>query len=194
MEKAVEFLQNPSVKPQDALRKISFLRQKGVSDNDIRTAAKQVGDGEVVEKLPAEAASIPDRVFKLDELQKYKGVEGQPLYLSCKGLVYEVDPSFYGPGKPYHAFAGADCSRHLAKVVVGTDELNQHWSNLSDKELKTLQEWEDKYQQKYKIMGSIDKSELSQPKQSSEGSSESDEAAEADKQPQQEKPPSCAHQ
>ena len=190
MDKAIEFLQNPGVQSQDATRKISFLKAKGMSDDDIREAAIHVGDDDVVEKLPKKnKIVIPEKKFTLTELQQYRGEDGQPLYLSCKGIVYEVDPSFYGPKMAYHAFSGVDCSRHLAKVVVGTNESNQTWSDLSEKQLKTLKEWEDKYQEKYSIKGTIEFSELSEPN-SSTSSTEKDD----NKKSEPKGKPGCAHQ
>eukprot|EP01063_Lacrimia_lanifica_P010809 TRINITY_DN17563_c0_g1_i1.p2 TRINITY_DN17563_c0_g1~~TRINITY_DN17563_c0_g1_i1.p2 ORF type:complete len:236 (+),score=91.51 TRINITY_DN17563_c0_g1_i1:121-828(+) len=106
---------------------------------------------------------VPDVVFALADLAKMKGEGGAKLCLACKGIVYEVDPEFYGAGRGYHAFAGVDCSRHLGKVRVGTQEANQRWQNLSEKQLKTLDEWEAKYQSKYTILGRIDEGELAAP-------------------------------
>eukprot|EP01065_Artemidia_motanka_P002069 TRINITY_DN1094_c1_g5_i1.p1 TRINITY_DN1094_c1_g5~~TRINITY_DN1094_c1_g5_i1.p1 ORF type:complete len:250 (+),score=94.04 TRINITY_DN1094_c1_g5_i1:68-817(+) len=93
------------------------------------------------------------RPWTLDELAVHTGGEGKRLLLGCKGLVYEVSPDFYGPGKAYAKFAGKDCSWHLAKVKVGDDRANQCWADLAEKDVKVLDDWEQKYQQKYNCVG-----------------------------------------
>lgn len=89
-------------------------------------------------------------------MEQYDGAEGRRLLLGCKGLVYEVSPDFYGPGKAYSKFAGRDCSLHLATVKVGQERANQAWMDLPEKDMKVLDDWEEKYQQKYDCVGWVD--------------------------------------
>ena len=75
------------------------------------------------------------------------------IFLAVKGVVYNVAPEYYGPGAGYHAFAAVDCSRHLGKVVVGTAEANADWTTLSEKHVKILNDWEERFRSKYCIVG-----------------------------------------
>jgi len=95
------------------------------------------------------------RPWTLEELSEHTGGDGKRLLLGCKGLVYEVSPDFYGPGKAYSKFAGKDCSWHLGKVKVGDENANRSWSDLTEKDVKVLDDWEEKYQQKYDCVGWI---------------------------------------
>ena len=192
MEEAAAFLKDPKVSPSTPDKKIAFLRKKGLGLFDIEIVAERVGDKAVVAFLTDHHKVLgkqyppvhPDKVFTLAELSELKGLNGKDLCISCKGVVYRVDPGFYGEGMSYFAFAGADSSRHLAKVVIGTTELNQTWTSLDAKQMKVLDDWEEKYQAKYTILGRIDLSELSPPVEKAE---EDDAKAEGGK-------PGCAAQ
>eukprot|EP01064_Diplonema_japonicum_P010594 TRINITY_DN17827_c0_g1_i2.p1 TRINITY_DN17827_c0_g1~~TRINITY_DN17827_c0_g1_i2.p1 ORF type:complete len:200 (+),score=44.62 TRINITY_DN17827_c0_g1_i2:56-601(+) len=169
VQHAITFLEDPKVKKGASVAdKIKFLRGKGLSDKEIEEAAKSVGDKGVVDEVKEKIeVTIPDKIFTLEELATLKGEKGKPLCLSCKGIVYKVDPEFYGSGKAYSVFSGADCSRHLAKVKVGSAELNQHWTtHLTDTQVTTLDDWEEKYQKKYEILGKIDVAQLKESKKS----------------------------
>lgn len=60
---------------------------------------------------------------------------------------------FYGPGSPYEVFAGKEATRCLAKMIIGADEANAGWGNLSDENLSTLNDWIEKYEAKYPVVG-----------------------------------------
>eukprot|EP01059_Diplonema_ambulator_P012544 TRINITY_DN22900_c0_g1_i1.p1 TRINITY_DN22900_c0_g1~~TRINITY_DN22900_c0_g1_i1.p1 ORF type:complete len:221 (+),score=78.21 TRINITY_DN22900_c0_g1_i1:58-663(+) len=176
VESAAQFLQDPKVVKRSAKEKVDFLRGKGVSDEDICSAAKDAGDIAVYEIVKEKIeVVVPERVFSLAELKTLRGEKGAMLCLSCKGIVYEVDPEFYGTGMAYHVFSGVDCSRHLAKVRVGDNEANQHWTGLTPTQQTTLADWEEKYQKKYKILGRIDVAELTEPKTTAEAELEEEE-------------------
>jgi membrane-associated progesterone receptor component len=98
----------------------------------------------------------PDRVFTLSQLAEYSGVNlTKPIYLGCRGVVYDVTAGegFYGPGGPYGAFAGKDASRGLAKMEIAYKGADI--SDLSASEKQSLNEWADKYDTKYPIVGKI---------------------------------------
>ncbi len=98
------------------------------------------------------------REFTIEELAQYdgSGADGK-IYISVRGTVYDVTAGrdFYGPGAGYHVFAGKDATRCLAKMQISDTEANCGWENLSEENLETLQEWEDKYKAKYPVVGTL---------------------------------------
>ena len=84
-----------------------------------------------------------------------------PIYLGVKGNVYDVSyggADFYGPGKSYNLFAGRDASRSLAKVSLeAADAESRDLSDLTEEQLKTLDDWEAKISKKYPIVGTMAK-------------------------------------
>lgn len=52
-------------------------------------------------------------------------------------------PAHSSPGTPLHlqAFAGKECARALALMKVDAAECNDNLSDLTDKQLQTLQDW-----------------------------------------------------
>eukprot|EP00756_Hemistasia_phaeocysticola_P066898 Hpha_TRINITY_DN9572_c0_g1::TRINITY_DN9572_c0_g1_i1::g.114910::m.114910 len=91
--------------------------------------------------------------FTMEELSKYDGVGGGPVYISCKGIVYDADPDHYGPEAGYKAFVGKDASLHFGRMTVGESEANAPWDVLSEKEMGILDDWEKKFRSKYPVMG-----------------------------------------
>ena len=83
--------------------------------------------------------------------------------MAIDGNVFDVSNgrAFYGPGGPYHIFAGHDASRALAKVstdpvdvkplVDGPDPLD----SLTDEEMTSLREWERSLSYKYPRVGRL---------------------------------------
>mmetsp|Transcript_13828 Transcript_13828/g.34016 ORF Transcript_13828/g.34016 Transcript_13828/m.34016 type:complete len:103 (-) Transcript_13828:392-700(-) len=97
------------------------------------------------------------QTFTAEELAHYDGKDGKPVYLALRGQVFDVSEgrSFYGPGGPYEAFAGKECSRALALMKIDAAECNDNLEGLDDKCLQTLQDWTKKFTQKYKIVGQV---------------------------------------
>lgn len=93
--------------------------------------------------------------FTAEELARHDGVTLPTIYVSLKGKVYDCTSAanFYGPGKGYSAFAGKEVSRCLGKMMLTTEEANASWVNLTPANMKTLDEWVDKYKAKYKVVG-----------------------------------------
>lgn len=94
-------------------------------------------------------ASLPKRGYTLEEIKRCDGTDasidpelanpgigddGRRLYLSCKGIVFDVtsNMSAYGPGKGYHVLTHCDASIPLAR----------HNFDISD-ELQTRAAWEE---------------------------------------------------
>eukprot|EP00759_Apiculatamorpha_spiralis_P054020 PhF_6_TR6762/c0_g1_i1/m.9756/K17278/PGRMC1_2; membrane-associated progesterone receptor component len=95
--------------------------------------------------------------FTPDKLLEYNGTDGRPIYISVRGVVYDVTPGvdFYGPGAGYSVFAGKDVSRSLGKMSISDTEANAGWDNLSEEHMKVLIEWETKYKSKYQVVGTL---------------------------------------
>nr|XP_018626493.1 membrane steroid-binding protein 2-like isoform X2 [Nicotiana tomentosiformis] len=93
-----------------------------------------------------------------EELKAYNGSDSQePLLMSIRGQIYDVSSSkmFYGPGGPYAMFAGRDASRALAQLSFKPQDINGNLEGLSDAELEILQDWEDKFIEKYARVGQL---------------------------------------
>ena len=58
-------------------------------------------------------------------------------------------------GGPYHVFAGRECARALAVMRVARDECNAHLEDLDPRALQTLEDWVQKFNAKYPIVGQV---------------------------------------
>lgn len=112
--------------------------------------------------IPAAPEAIPDPVQLGDvaeeELRAYNGSDpSKPLLMAIKGQIYDVSRSrmFYGPGGPYALFAGRDASRALALLSFEPEHLTGNIEGLSDDQLEVLQDWEEKFKEKYENVGRI---------------------------------------
>ncbi|KAJ8544157.1 hypothetical protein K7X08_028668 [Anisodus acutangulus] len=93
-----------------------------------------------------------------EDLWAYNGSDSQkPLLMAIKGHIYDVSTSkmFYGPGGSYAMFAGRDASRALAQLSFKPEDINGNLEGLSDAELEILQDWEDKFMEKYARVGQL---------------------------------------
>jgi membrane-associated progesterone receptor component len=115
----------------------------------------------------------PDRVVSADELAAHKGNNANassssslpdgyaaaPIYVAVDGQVFDMSfggISFYGPGGPYHKFAGNDVTRALA--VMKIDEAgngNHDLSDLTEKQVQTMKDWVKTFRERkqYPIVG-----------------------------------------
>lgn len=129
-------------------------------------AAQQVAEQAAA---PAEEPD-PPRDFTLEQLHKFTGEEpadaspfdstGGKIYVSLKQDVFDVTSatSLYGPGGPYHLFAGHDCSRALATMSLHEDDLDKlDLTGLSSVELGQLDEWIEKFRhvKQYPVVGRV---------------------------------------
>jgi membrane-associated progesterone receptor component len=103
-----------------------------------------------------------------EELLAYKGASevppgrvDAPIYIAVKGDVFDVSyggKEMYGEGSPYIVFTGIDASRALAKMSFKPEDLESSaLGDLSEAELKVLDDWHRKYLEarKYPIVGSL---------------------------------------
>ncbi|CDP05219.1 unnamed protein product [Coffea canephora] len=112
---------------------------------------------EQVEPLPppVQLGEVTEEVLK-----QYDGADPKkPLLMAIKAQIYDVSQSrvFYGPGGPYHLFAGKDASRALAKMSFDEKDLTGDISDLGVFELEALQDWEYKFMSKYVKVGTVKK-------------------------------------
>lgn len=106
---------------------------------------------------PAEAPKREPgtKAFTVDELKAFRGENNSPIYICALGAVYDVSSKreFYGPGSGYHVFAGHDASLCLATMSTKPEDLNKPIDTINDTERKVLQQWLDKYNDSYPIVG-----------------------------------------
>ena len=97
-----------------------------------------------------------EKAWTLAELAAYNGTDpSKPLLMGCLGDVFDVTSGagFYGPGGPYGVFAGKDASRGLARMEI--EYKGSDISDLTGSQQTTLQEWHDKFESKYPLVGRI---------------------------------------
>ncbi|KAJ2801985.1 Dihydrodipicolinate synthase [Coemansia guatemalensis] len=104
------------------------------------------------------------RNFTPRELSEFDGKDDStPVYMSVKGIVYDVSASrhFYGPSGPYKNFAGRDASRGLAfnnfdtSVLSDLDGPVDKLEDLDKSEWASLDEWATFFAGKYPPVGNL---------------------------------------
>ncbi|KAN0083325.1 putative DNA damage response protein [Elaphomyces granulatus] len=114
--------------------------------------------------LPRSPAPVVFRTFTPTTLLPFNGLSGAPVYLAIRGRVFDVTAgkNFYGPGGPYENFAGRDASRGLACQSFDDEMLTKdlkgpldNLSNLNEEQLENLQGWEERFQEKYLVVGKL---------------------------------------
>ena len=106
--------------------------------------------------------------FSKKELEKLNGLQevpdgriDAPIYMGVNGKIFDVSyggKEMYGPGGPYHIFAGRDASKALAKMSFDKEDLaSSDLSDLTEAQRKTLLDWETKFvnSKKYPIVGTL---------------------------------------
>lgn len=101
--------------------------------------------------------------FTPKTLAKYNGSDDPKIFMAVKGRVFDVSQgaTFYGPGGPYENFAGRDASRGLARnsfdigELTPLDEPIDELKDLTSEERESLDGWEEHFENKYKIIGTL---------------------------------------
>lgn len=109
------------------------------------------------------SAAQPMKLITEDELRAANGEEGRPLYIAMNDpysdniTVFDVHAGadFYGPGGPYHVFAGKNASHGLAKSSTDPAQTTGDLSNLTASEKDTHVQWYEKYSVKYPVVGKL---------------------------------------
>ncbi|KAG0216494.1 hypothetical protein BGX28_000008 [Mortierella sp. GBA30] len=97
-----------------------------------------------------------DRVFTSEELAEHDGTkEDNAIYVAIKGTVFDVTAkkAMYGPAGGYHCFAGKDASKALGMSSLKAEDCVPDYSDLSEKERKTLDDWYTFFEKRYPIVG-----------------------------------------
>eukprot|EP01113_Clastostelium_recurvatum_P022932 TRINITY_DN2743_c0_g1_i2.p1 TRINITY_DN2743_c0_g1~~TRINITY_DN2743_c0_g1_i2.p1 ORF type:complete len:105 (-),score=10.69 TRINITY_DN2743_c0_g1_i2:42-356(-) len=92
----------------------------------------------------------------LSELSKYDGSDPSlPVYVSIRGNIYDVTSGPYSKSKGagYSVFAGKEIARPLAISSVKPEDITPSIEDLTEKQMETLQKWEETFSKKYKIVG-----------------------------------------
>ncbi|KAL3469828.1 cytochrome b5-like heme/steroid binding domain-containing protein [Aspergillus californicus] len=114
--------------------------------------------------LPKPPPAVVFRTFTPKTLLEFNGENDKPVYLAVRGRVFDVSPgrNFYGPGGPYENFAGRDASRGLAFQSFDREMLTKDLSapldelkDLDADQLENLQSWEDRFSEKYLVVGKL---------------------------------------
>ena len=101
---------------------------------------------------------------KVEPLAEYDGTRREAIYIAVKGRVFDVSSGaeYYGPdGGGYSALAGQDAGRALGIMSLQGREVwledcrIRRIDDLSESQLKVMKEWEDKYVEKYPIVGCL---------------------------------------
>lgn len=114
--------------------------------------------------IPKPEPAIVFQTFTPRTLLPNNGTNGAPVYLAVRGRVFDVTSGrqFYGPGGPYSNFAGRDASRGLAHGSFDEDMLTKDLdgpldtlSDLDDDQKEALKGWEERFQEKYLVVGKL---------------------------------------
>ncbi|KAK9821537.1 hypothetical protein WJX74_009259 [Apatococcus lobatus] len=103
------------------------------------------------------AAQLRD--LTLDQLRDYDG--GGPsgkIYLAVQGVVFDVSAGgadYYGEGAGYHVMAGREVARALACMSLKQEDCTSDLAGLTESQLKTLKQWEDRFNKQYPVVGRI---------------------------------------
>ena len=143
----------------------NWTRSKSFAEAHSNTPPKEMFAGpariEVHEVfLSTDIAADNDALWTLEKLSKYRGEAGMPIYIALDGNIYDVSQSqgFYGPGGGYHVFAGRDATRGLAKGLLEEKDVLTNPGDKSDfsaMEHMKLDDWVDRYNSKYPIVGKL---------------------------------------
>ncbi|KAF9905126.1 hypothetical protein EC991_002012 [Linnemannia zychae] len=97
-----------------------------------------------------------ERIFSKEELAQHDGSnEEGSIYVAIKGIVFDVTAkkAMYGPSGGYHCFAGKDASKALGKSSLKPEDCVADYSELTEKELKTMEDWYVFFEKRYAIIG-----------------------------------------
>lgn len=113
------------------------------------------------ERRTGETGGMSSRAVRSSELSIANGEDGAPIYIGVKDpfsdeiTVFDMSSAsdFYGPGGPYHIFAGRHATHGLAKSSVSPADVEGNLSALSAHERDTHMQWYAKYSSKYPKVG-----------------------------------------
>ncbi|CDF37981.1 unnamed protein product [Chondrus crispus] len=103
------------------------------------------------------SAATQSGVVTESQLKDATGEDDKPLYIAVKDpfgssvTVFDVSggSDFYGPGGPYHVFAGKNATHGLAKSSTDAAKVYGDLDKLTESEKDTHMQWYQKYESKY---------------------------------------------
>lgn len=137
----------------DDLSDLSFMDKETLND--------WVTKFSVYNSYPNVGRVLRRRDLTLEELKQFNGVDNprKIVYVALNGNIYDVTLdglNHYGPDGGYKQFAGRDCSRSLACMSFLDEYLdNPTLEGLTEQQQETLKKWEDKFKEKYPVVGKL---------------------------------------
>lgn len=122
-------------------------------------AARPYKSSEENDEVNDEAEQIVQRDFTISQLRSFDGSDSEkPIYISLKGVVYDVSSAhdLYGKGSAYNCMAGREASRAMAKLSFEEADLSStRLDDLGAFERGTLDDWVEKFEhyKGYPIVG-----------------------------------------
>lgn len=112
------------------------------------------------ELLPIKEIEDDGLRMSLEDLTKFNGEEGSPLYLAIMGRIYDVSAgkAFYGPGRSYHHYVAKDATRSFATGCTQAECLVPSLVGLSESQKREARKWLElyEYHDKYKFIGMVE--------------------------------------
>ncbi|ODV91538.1 hypothetical protein CANCADRAFT_72563 [Tortispora caseinolytica NRRL Y-17796] len=121
-----------------------------------------------IKAVPARNSDVQKSTIVFEDytpqtLVKFNGKDHPKILIAVNRKVYDVSKgaNFYGPGAPYHNFAGRDASRGLAynsfdsEVLTDIDKPIDPLDDLSPAERDSLDQWESRLAAKYTLCGRL---------------------------------------
>lgn len=98
-----------------------------------------------------------------EQLSKYNGAGDGSIYMAVQDpfsdevTIFDMTSGkdFYGPGGPYHVFAGKNASHGLAKSSTDSTQVTGDLGQLSEHEKDTHMQWYTKFSSKYPKIGKL---------------------------------------
>lgn len=90
--------------------------------------------------------------FTIKELLNYSS-DSEIIYIALNGTVYDVseEKRYYGINGPYNIFAGRDATFGLGTMTLTCEQTRP----LNNEELIGVEYWQDKFNEKYKVVGML---------------------------------------
>jgi membrane-associated progesterone receptor component len=110
----------------------------------------------------SDSTSGSQTTFTVQELEEFgNGRDGNPIYLSIFGRVYDVSKGvkFYGPEGSYHMFAGKDVTRALCTGRKEAEFLVRSTEGLTERHINEGKRWLSFFElhDKYNYIGSMER-------------------------------------
>ncbi|KIK68292.1 hypothetical protein GYMLUDRAFT_35676 [Collybiopsis luxurians FD-317 M1] len=140
------------------LRTNSSSSSSSVSPTSSSSSNSEQKPKSIMQPARTDLSPPKDDHYTLEQLKEYDGSqEGKPIYVSIKGVVFDVShkSDVYGPGKSYNIFAGKDGSKGLGMSSLKTEHAVPDYSGLDEKDMKTLNDWHTFFWKRYNVVGRV---------------------------------------